>query len=462
MKGENELLKCPICFDLFHTALLLPCSHNFCALCIRQSLTFGHKRCPICKKASDTCDLRPNRLIDELVANYLGSQEIKKGFKGYTGDRVGGGEVCKSKQILQDFTISKPIYSSITKSSSCKVSNESCGGHSSKLSSSLTKPSVPRSPIEKCELSATPGASASTQGADEVQQKVKRIPPSIMTTAKPHTVSSTKNKPRNVKIGGKRKRAMPAQVRKKPKLTLAAMFSRSKAPEKVQCPVCKIPILKGKINTHLDQCLATSAGRESFHKANEHLQWKLPVSAPLRERYKAYSLMTTEEIKALLRVTHLPTQGDRKTLIKLHQEFVILQNASCDSLKPISGRQIAREMVLKRDRERMKSLFKRKPKAPTLEKKEQLFSDLMREAKKRRKALRRKRKEINSGISDKQVTSKQVIESYLPENRPVSDLPPYWEAVWNTKLGKVEYFNVQTRLRTTSRDLVYHRSPQHA
>jgi len=172
--------------------------------------------------------------------------------------------------------------------------------------------------------------------------------------------------------------------------------------------------------------------------------------------------MTTEEIKALLRVTHLPTQGDRKTLIKLHQEFVILQNASCDSLKPISGRQIVRDMVLKRDRERMKSLFKRKPKAPTAAKKEQLFSDLLREAKKRRKALRRKRKEIDSGISDKQVTIKQVIESYLPENRTVSNLPPYWEAVWSTKLGKVEYFNVQTKSRTTSRDLVYHDSSQHA
>lgn len=171
--------------------------------------------------------------------------------------------------------------------------------------------------------------------------------------------------------------------------------------------------------------------------------------------------MTKEEIKTLLRASHLPTQGDTNTLIKLHQEFVILQNASCDSLKPISGRQIARDMVLKRDRERMKSLFKRKPKAPSLAKKEQLFSELLKKAKKRRKALRKKRKEVNSVHSDEQVTSKQVIESYLPENRTVSNLPPYWEAVWNKKLGKVEYFNVQTSLRTTARDFVYHASSQH-
>jgi len=460
MKEENELLKCPICFDLFHTALLLPCSHNFCALCIRQSLTFGHKRCPICKKASDTCDLRPNRLIDELVANYLGSQEIKKGFKGYTGEGVGGGK-CKSNRNFQEFTISKPMCSTNENFSFSKVPNESCGRQSSKLSTSVKKPSPTKSRIEKSEPTATPGALIS-QADDEAKLKRKRIPPSLKTkTLKPNTIGNTKTCARNEKMSGKRKKVMPTQVRKKPKLTLAAMFSRSKAPEKVQCPVCKIPILKSKINTHLDQCLATSAGRESFHKVNQHLQWKLPASAPVRERYKAYSHMTTEEIKSLLRINHLPTQGDRKTLIKLHQEFVILQNASCDSLKPISGRQIARDMVLKRDRERMKLLFKRKPKAPTLEKKEQLFSDLLRKAKKRRKALRRKRKELNSGIPNEQVTSKQVIESYLPENRTVSNLPPYWEAVWNTKMGNVEYFNVQTRLKTTNRDLVYHGSSQH-
>jgi len=271
MKGENDLLKCPICFDLFHTALLLPCSHNFCALCIRQSLTFGHKRCPICKKASDTCDLRPNRLIDELVANYLGSQEIKKGFKGYTGERVGG-EECKSNQSFQKFTISKRICSSITNSSRSNLPTESCGGHSI-MSSSLTQRTVPKSSIKKLKLTATPGAFATTPGDDEVRQKIKRIPSSsIVTAEKPNTITSTKNRTQSEKMGGKRKRAKAEKVRKKPKLTLAAMFSRSKAPEKVQCPVCKIPILKGKINMHLDQCLATSAGRESFHKANQHLQ----------------------------------------------------------------------------------------------------------------------------------------------------------------------------------------------
>eukprot|EP01113_Clastostelium_recurvatum_P027382 TRINITY_DN33011_c0_g1_i1.p1 TRINITY_DN33011_c0_g1~~TRINITY_DN33011_c0_g1_i1.p1 ORF type:complete len:202 (+),score=27.38 TRINITY_DN33011_c0_g1_i1:52-606(+) len=66
----DELLRCPICYDYFQTAMIFPsCSHNYCSVCIRRSLSFKTE-CPTCRAPSDSTDLRPNRIIDSLVLAY--------------------------------------------------------------------------------------------------------------------------------------------------------------------------------------------------------------------------------------------------------------------------------------------------------------------------------------------------------------------------------------------------------
>ncbi|ETO23932.1 hypothetical protein RFI_13228 [Reticulomyxa filosa] len=65
----EDLLKCPICQELFQTAMILPCSHNFCSLCIRRYL-LTESKCPICKHKVTSSQLLCNRVIDQIIVKH--------------------------------------------------------------------------------------------------------------------------------------------------------------------------------------------------------------------------------------------------------------------------------------------------------------------------------------------------------------------------------------------------------
>lgn len=70
-------LRCPICRDLFNTAMTLTgCGHTFCSICIRQSFSLQtncvNKHCPSCRNEpiSVERDLKNNRLVDDIIKQY--------------------------------------------------------------------------------------------------------------------------------------------------------------------------------------------------------------------------------------------------------------------------------------------------------------------------------------------------------------------------------------------------------
>ncbi|RKP04740.1 hypothetical protein THASP1DRAFT_20779 [Thamnocephalis sphaerospora] len=67
-------LRCPICKEYFHAAVLLPeCSHSFCSLCVRRSLSVeGH--CPVCRTAVRETNLTRNSVLDALAAAFSASR----------------------------------------------------------------------------------------------------------------------------------------------------------------------------------------------------------------------------------------------------------------------------------------------------------------------------------------------------------------------------------------------------
>jgi DNA repair protein Rad18 len=63
----DEHLRCPICKEFFSTPMILSsCSHSFCALCIRRSLT-AEQICPKCRAPSLEKDLHNNYDLDNVV-----------------------------------------------------------------------------------------------------------------------------------------------------------------------------------------------------------------------------------------------------------------------------------------------------------------------------------------------------------------------------------------------------------
>lgn len=62
-------LRCQICKDFYHTPVITSCSHTFCSLCIRRSLSDDGK-CPICRVDEQASKLRRNLVIEEVVARF--------------------------------------------------------------------------------------------------------------------------------------------------------------------------------------------------------------------------------------------------------------------------------------------------------------------------------------------------------------------------------------------------------
>lgn len=73
---ENEF-QCPICNELFMTAVMLNCSHTFCRYCIDQWKK-NKKECPNCRQAitSETRSLVVDNFIEKIVPTL--SEELKQ------------------------------------------------------------------------------------------------------------------------------------------------------------------------------------------------------------------------------------------------------------------------------------------------------------------------------------------------------------------------------------------------
>nr|XP_020647061.1 E3 ubiquitin-protein ligase RAD18 [Pogona vitticeps] len=75
LKEVDNLLRCGICFEYFNIAMIIPqCSHNYCSLCIRKSLSYK-AQCPTCCVAATGPDLKNNRILDELVQTFSSARQ---------------------------------------------------------------------------------------------------------------------------------------------------------------------------------------------------------------------------------------------------------------------------------------------------------------------------------------------------------------------------------------------------
>lgn len=70
----DEHLRCPICKELFNATMILnTCSHSFCALCIRRSLS-TEQICPKCRKPAFENNLIHNYDLDNVVHSWRESR----------------------------------------------------------------------------------------------------------------------------------------------------------------------------------------------------------------------------------------------------------------------------------------------------------------------------------------------------------------------------------------------------
>ncbi|XP_060622270.2 E3 ubiquitin-protein ligase RAD18 isoform X2 [Anolis sagrei] len=295
LKKVDDLLRCGICFDYFNIAMIIPqCSHNYCSLCIRKSLSYK-AQCPTCCMAATGPDLKNNRILDELVQTFTSARQ-------------------RLFQVVLD-SASVPPPSLFTK----KASIQSCitnslvgfgpkhekpftdtvlGKGNICTSKSLLKPSENESKNIKINQEESPYCS---EGGHGTFGQVAESTSPVEGTMNPETPST----------------------------------SATKVVSKVECPVCGVAVQEMQINKHLDNCLTRDEKKESL-RSGGHTKKFLPKVV--------YNLLSDRDLKKKLKEYGLSTQGTKQQLIKRHQEFVHMYNSQCDSLNPKSVAEIVKEL----------------------------------------------------------------------------------------------------------------------
>ncbi|ETO13751.1 hypothetical protein RFI_23617 [Reticulomyxa filosa] len=365
----EELIKCPICQKVFEAAVMLPCSHNFCSVCIRRHLTVESK-CPICKSKVMSSQLLCNRIIDQIILKH-------KSNKGSTANSLYISASANKNAHESSQHQKKRTYMEMS-STDMKDNND---GDGSKEKEHVNKENeTSDSEIEIC------------------NEPLLKKPKAIV--------------------------APPTSVGHVAKANVEKRYIKNH----VTCPICAQAISKAFINSHLDQCLAQKNDRplsdiHHLHKAHTlrsqqqyfnlnkqtnnnnnnnkiffffficlnnidnsettkhggNVTSSLSLSSsssfssssqPIKFLpFLVYNQLPTKDLKSILKSLNLKSDDkNRQELIKRHQEYILRHNVQIDMLKSnpnatiLSDREIVKQLNYEWDMKMKCKLFGKIPK----------------------------------------------------------------------------------------------------
>ncbi|XP_022791441.1 E3 ubiquitin-protein ligase RAD18-like isoform X2 [Stylophora pistillata] len=374
MRTIDNLLRCSICYEFFDVALIIPeCSHNYCSLCIRRSLSYDPK-CPTCSLKVTPLSLKNNRVLDELVKSFI---KVRTKLLELTTSTV---QVTSVQSV--DKKGGEPKNKKIINTSQTNTKRRKAQS-SSQNSATFSSPNTKRQKLDtENEQGFIPVKVAEN---DEEENSSRESTPEVVVIEMEKQVQEPlPSEPQPVVISEHR----PDE----------GQPSQPQDPELAECPVCGDMIQHRKINSHLDACLnrtekksslrtsrkesskpstsksskckspvdeefqdsSTSSSNELGSSTTEQEVSSIPTSSNvtikgsnalirLIQKRKplpklVYNVMSDKELLRRLKEWNLSTKGNRSTLIKRHQEFVMLYNSQCDSERPMTAAQIVREV----------------------------------------------------------------------------------------------------------------------
>ncbi|CAO0793758.1 unnamed protein product [Mucor circinelloides] len=317
----DEHLRCPICKEIFDATMLLStCSHSFCALCIRRSLS-TEQICPKCRKPAYESNLIHNYDLDNVVRQWRESRKFLISLER---------AATAPKQAITAHSAPASFDNDFSDDFMPDVNNRPRTAPTSNISSTSTRRST--------RLSSQTVTLASSQGSP---MQLSQSDTSII------DLSSPTQSPQ------------------------AMTFAEVDSPSIAECPVCWKQMDVKVIQEHVDACLngdsripptpkssssAASGSKSSFpfKSSSSHSSTyassspKMKVSNTLKTKNKpvnlgkrpikqVYNLMTDRALNELLRSFKLPDSGDRATKIWRHKEYLNLYNANQDSHDPVSA-----------------------------------------------------------------------------------------------------------------------------
>ncbi|XP_076447739.1 uncharacterized protein LOC143284692 [Babylonia areolata] len=379
----EELMKCPICFDLMQAPVILPsCEHNYCSLCIRRYFS-QREQCPMCGSPASSNQLRGNGVMEKTIDQFkkirspLHSLCVNKLLQTTTVPQSGSdagrqtfsenrstprlrksSRICDNKDTRNGSTTpsnsaKRPASQSGSDSEDSDVQfiseEENCspGSSSSKVSSSASQmqqsvlsPSLCLKPMESLKPRNVqsrlfvPSSGSETAAKENARAKTDTRTVGL-TYASPKAAS-----PLALSHGQNSDSATTGTSSSPQMLSPLKMFcakSGQSSPQsgvpdvgKVPCPVCGVQVVAKSVNRHLDLCLGRQEKPESVKKRK--LLPKL-----------VYNLLSDKDLRKRLKDLGLTAKGDRQVLIKRHHEFTLYHNADCDSIAPREINELVKE-----------------------------------------------------------------------------------------------------------------------
>ncbi|XP_031550162.1 E3 ubiquitin-protein ligase RAD18-like [Actinia tenebrosa] len=339
LRRIDNLLRCSICYEYFDTAVLFQeCSHNYCSLCIRRAMVYD-PQCPTCFEKTSGNDLKCNRVLDELVKNFV-----------------------NVRPKLLDIIRKALVQSVPEKKENIEMSDDSASNFEI----------TPRRMRMNLKTKTKKGKSP------HLTPRTKRKRQKLLSSDSDDNDNEDVKKPQ----------AMEIDPMKSPTNTSQSTDDAEAPTSFVECPVCGEMISSNTVNSHLDLCLISGEKKSSLRSRKKATDTKLkqePVAASLSRKSPVrlassstekkvtekiagankfipagpkrkpipgivYAILSEKQLKQKLKEWKLSTQGDRKTLIKRHQDFVVAYNAQCDSVNPKPVSAIVKELENKEKR----------------------------------------------------------------------------------------------------------------
>ncbi|RKP01537.1 hypothetical protein CXG81DRAFT_25811 [Caulochytrium protostelioides] len=377
-----DLLRCPICSEWLETPMmLLPCSHNFCSLCLRRAVSGGADTCPLCRTAfRGTPDLRPNRAVDDLVAALRVAQtqiaaavaaaartpvvakradaviDIDVVDGDGTSDSAGAMDVEAAPAAVSVPSPSPAPGLAPAAASAPAAANRMVRRSSRRLHAASTPPSPPPPPppppLPPMSQSHPPLRRGSHDAHDEASEDDDAVFVSLSAAgASPPAAKRrrTRGPARSREDDGRGERLQP------------------RGDAAVTCPICGAEMPARVLNRHLDANCAEMASAATTAATSSSpspaaachpgggMSWPVHplldmASASAAPRHSprpsvVYALLPESKLRALLRADGLPTHGPRGALIARHAEFRNMWNANCDARTPVSARELVRRVM---------------------------------------------------------------------------------------------------------------------
>ncbi|XP_015589523.1 E3 ubiquitin-protein ligase RAD18-like [Cephus cinctus] len=272
LKRIEDLLQCGICYEYIETSVMTPCSHNYCSLCIRKYLHYK-TQCPTCCEQTYEKDLHTNRILDEVISNFLIIREN-------LARCVPGAIVQSIPNLITSSPPIRPARSNHSVRTPKKLHTDDGTVHENFTPNSNSKtPSM-----------STPKKSITSPGTSGMSKIASYFTPKSRKTVQPVDM---------------------VDIRKES-----------------SCPVCKVEVSSQHINKHLDACLKRDAMTDESRVSIKQKRKPLPKLV--------FNVMKDVELRKKMREYGLPSQGDRKTLETRFQRYSTLYNAECDKEVPRS------------------------------------------------------------------------------------------------------------------------------